>query len=64
MTFPVVYQPVIDLRSGAVVGLEALARWQHEGREMEPSLFVSLAEETGLVVAMGEQILDLVARDC
>ena len=59
----VVYQPVIDVRSGGVVGLEALARWRHQGREVTPNQFVPLAEETGLVVPLGEQVLDLVARD-
>ncbi len=58
-----VYQPVFSVRSGAVIGLEALARWQREGLEVPPSQFVLLAEETGLVVGLGERILDRVARD-
>jgi diguanylate cyclase (GGDEF)-like protein len=59
----VVYQPVIDVHSGAIVGLEALARWRHLNRDVPPTVFVSLAEETGLVVPLGEHVLNLVARD-
>ena len=59
----VVYQPVYAVRSGEVVGLEALARWRHDGQDVSPGQFVPLAEETGLVVALGERILDRVAQD-
>ncbi len=59
----VVYQPVYAVRSGEVVGLEALARWRHLGQDVSPGQFVPLAEETGLVIALGERILDIVARD-
>jgi diguanylate cyclase (GGDEF)-like protein len=59
----VVYQPVMDVHSGAVVGLEALARWHHADRDVTPNQFVPLAEETGLVVALGEHVLEIVARD-
>ncbi len=59
----VVYQPVVEVHSGAIVGLEALARWRHQDQDISPNQFVPLAEETGLVVPLGEQVLDLVARD-
>ncbi|MDQ3663435.1 MAG: bifunctional diguanylate cyclase/phosphodiesterase [Actinomycetota bacterium] len=59
----VAYQPVFSVRTGGVTGLEALARWRHEGQDVSPSQFVPLAEETGLVVQLGERILDRVARD-
>jgi diguanylate cyclase (GGDEF)-like protein/PAS domain S-box-containing protein len=52
------YQPVVDLDTGAVVGFEALARWQHPSRGMVmPDLFIPVAEETGLVGAIGEWML-------
>jgi len=60
----VAYQPVFSVRTGAIVGVEALARWRHGGNDVSPSQFVSLAEETGLVVGLGERILDRVALDC
>ncbi len=59
----VAYQPYFSVRTGEVIGLEALARWRHEGQDISPNAFVPLAEETGLVVGLGERILDRVARD-
>nr|WP_247711900.1 EAL domain-containing protein [Qipengyuania qiaonensis] len=49
------YQPVIDLDSGAVVGYEALLRWYHPRRGIiRPADFLEVAEETGLIVPIGE----------
>jgi diguanylate cyclase (GGDEF)-like protein/PAS domain S-box-containing protein len=56
--FVVHYQPMVDLQTGELWGMEALVRWDHPERGLlEPSQFVPVAEESGLVIPMGEQIL-------
>lgn len=52
------YQPIVSLRSGRITGLEALVRWNHPRHGLlYPNTFVPLAEESGLVVAMGRKVL-------
>ncbi len=61
--FVVHYQPIVRLSDRATVGYEALVRWDHPERGLLlPAEFLSVAEESGLIVPIGEQVLDAVCR--
>ena len=56
--FFVQYQPQVDIRSFQLVGMEALVRWQHPGLGLlYPGEFVTIAEETGLIIALGDFVM-------
>ena len=57
------YQPTIELATGAIVGVEALVRWQHPTRGlMQPADFIALSEETGSIVDIGRWVLEEACR--
>lgn len=56
------YQPQIDAQTGAIVGVEALMRWNRGGKLVSPAEFIPVAEETGLIASFGEWALLTAAR--
>jgi len=57
------YQPKVDLKSGKMVGLEALIRWCHPDQGfLSPDVFIPIAEETGLIVRLSDWLMDTACR--
>lgn len=61
--FRLVYQPIVNVATGEIVGLEALLRWQHPSRgNVPPGEFIPLAESTGTILQIGEWVLRQASR--
>jgi sensor c-di-GMP phosphodiesterase-like protein len=62
--FYLVYQPIVSLESGKVVGVEALLRWNRErGAEISPDIFIAVAEQRGLMPALTARVFELLEQD-
>lgn len=63
--FELYYQPRVSADSGDIIGVEALIRWFHPERGLiNPADFISVAEETGMIVEIGHWVLDEAVRQC
>ncbi len=61
--FLVHYQPIVDARNNRIVGAEALLRWKHPEMDMvSPSVFIELAEQSGVILPLGEWMMQRVCR--
>ena len=57
------YQPKLDLRTGQLTGMEALLRWNHPEKGMiQPDQFISVAEDTGLIIPIGKWVVRQACR--
>jgi diguanylate cyclase (GGDEF)-like protein len=62
--FEVAYQPIVDSRTAAIMGIEVLARWPAaSARTLEPSHFIKIAEEQGIIDDLGALVFDIACRD-
>jgi diguanylate cyclase (GGDEF)-like protein len=63
--FKLYYQPQIDIKTQTVVGVEALIRWfGDDGKIVSPDVFIPIAEESGLILDIGEWVIKQACRDC
>jgi diguanylate cyclase (GGDEF)-like protein/PAS domain S-box-containing protein len=56
------FQPIIELHSRRIVGLEALARWPSDRASVDPAEFIAIAEETGMIISLGEHVMRVALR--
>ncbi len=61
--FTMHYQPQMEIATGRILGVEALIRWQHDGNLVSPADFIPLAEETGLIIPLGQWMLETACRE-
>ncbi len=61
-SFELVYQPKIEAAGGRLTGFEALIRWRHEGAAISPADFIPVAEDTGLIIEIGQWVLEEACR--
>jgi sensor c-di-GMP phosphodiesterase-like protein len=61
--FYVEYQPVVDLTTRQIVGAEALVRWKRGNTVISPASFIPLAEESGVISLITDNVMDIVSRD-
>ena len=60
--FKVFYQPIVSLKNGRIIGFEALSRWQRPTGIVPPNDFITVADESGLIIPMNRQLMQDAAR--